>query len=379
MTNSDRPYRNVSLRIDLAAIRHNLHCARKLAPHSKVIATIKADAYGHGMINVLPALHDADAFAVATLEEGVAVRRSGESKPVIVLQGFRTESQLHDCIALDLWPVLHDQSQLDIIADRSLPRLSCWVKFDTGMARVGFLPRDAARVHQCLTNSSVNVIAVMSHLANASSVESLSNDRQLREFNAIRWPDKVDRSLANSAALVSRADMRFDWVRPGILLYGASPLINQDALAFGLQPAMRATAPVIAIRELTRGQRVGYEGRYQCQKNMKVAVIGAGYGDGYPRSVPDGASVMLGNKRCQIVGRISMDSMVVDISPLAVPPPIDYPVTLWGHSHLLVDEIAELAGTIPYESLCAIRGQRHWIDANTELNVRRIAENLSAE
>ena len=183
--------------------------------------------------------------------------------------------------------------------------------------------------------------------------------------------------MANSAALISRRDMQFDWVRPGIMLYGASPFENPDVATLGLQPAMRATAPVIAIRELGRGKRIGYGGRYQCTRNTKVAVIGAGYGDGYPRSVPDGTSVMLGNQRCPIVGQISMDSLVVDISSLTVSPPIDYPVTLWGHSQLRVDEIAALIGTIPYETLCGIRGQRHWIDAKSERNVRKIVDDLS--
>ncbi len=377
MTNSDRPNRNVNLRIDLASIRHNLTCARKLAPDSKIIATVKADAYGHGMINVLSALQDADAFAVATMEEGVALRRSGASKPIMVLQGFRTESNLYECVTLDLWPVIHARYQLEIITKQKLASLSCWVKFDTGMGRVGLRCENAQSIHRRLTASSVNVVGIMSHLANASHIEDLSNDRQLREFSAIRWPDAVDRSLANSAALISRRDMHFDWVRPGIMLYGASPLESSDAASLGLQPAMRATAPVIAIREFKRGQRIGYGGRYQCSQDTKAAIVGAGYGDGYPRSVPDGTAVMLGNQRCPIIGQVSMDSMVVDISSLTVPPPIDYPVTLWGHSQLPVDEIAALAGTISYEPLCAIRGQRHWIDASSNLNVRKIVKDLS--
>lgn len=377
MTNSDRPYRNVNLRIDLAAIRHNLQCVRRYAPTSKVFAVIKSDAYGHGMLNVLRALHDADAFAVATMAEGVALRHSGESKPILVLQGFRTTDQLYDCMKLNLWPVVHSRFQLDIMANHTLERLSCWVKFDTGMARTGFEVQKAATVHRRLQASSVEVVGILSHLACAGRAEELSNERQLREFNAIKWPQAVDRSLANSAALVSRKEMQLDWVRPGLMLYGASPLEGTDAAALGLQPAMRATAPVIAVRDVRRGQRIGYGGRFLCPHNMTVAVIGAGYGDGYPRSVPDGTAVMLGNKRCPLVGRISMDSMVVDISSLTVPPPIDYPVTLWGHSQLPVDEIAALADTIAYETLCCVRGQRQWIDASSELNVRKIDKQLS--
>ena len=350
---------------------------RALAPDSKVIAVVKADAYGHGMTRVLPALQDADAFAVATMEEGIALRRGGESKPVMVLQGFRTAGQMYDCIALNLWPVIHDRFQLEIISSKPLKNLSCWIKFDTGMSRTGMRVENASSVHRRLAAASVDVVGVMSHLANADNVKDIANDRQLRLFNSIKWPEKIYKSLANSAATASRGDLQFDWVRTGILLYGASPFEHVTAQALGLQPAMRVTAPVIAIRDVKRGQRIGYGSRFQCDRNIKVAVIGAGYGDGYPRSVPDGTSVMLGNQRCPIVGLISMDSMVVDISTLAVPPPIGYPVTLWGHGQLPVDEIARLSGTIPYELLCCIRGQRQWIDATSEINIRKIDKDLS--
>ena len=377
LTNSDRSYRNISIRIDLASIRHNLKCVKALAPSSKIIAVVKADAYGHGMLRVLAALQEADAFAVATMEEGIALRRSGESRPVMVLQGYRTANQMYDCIAMNLWPVIHDRYQLDIISSRKLRNLSCWIKFDTGMSRTGLRVENASSVHRRMMASSVEVVGIMSHLANADNVKDIGNDRQLRQFNSIKWPDEVDRSLANSAATASRGDLQFDWVRPGILLYGASPFEHISAQALGLQPAMRVTAPVIAVRDVKRGQRIGYGGRFLCSKNMKVAVIGAGYGDGYPRSVPDGTTVMLGNQRCPLVGKISMDSMVVDISALTVPPPIDYPVTLWGHGRLPVDEIAGQSGTIPYELLCSIRGQRQWIDATSEINVRNIDKDLS--
>ena len=387
MTSSDRPYRNVNIRIDLASIRHNLQCVRKLAPKSKVMAVVKSDAYGHGIAKVLPALDDADAFAVATVEEAMALRDTGETKPVVVFQGYRTQSHLSDCIAARLWPVIHNDYQLDMLDGKKSGDLSCWVKFDTGMGRVGFNTENAASVHRRLRESNVTVVGLMSHFASADTVDNISNDRQLREFQSIQWPDPVAGSMANSAATISRPDARLDWVRPGVMLYGASPFgstnsltrtLNQtDAGSLGLQPAMRVTTPVIAIRELKRGQRIGYGGRYQCDRPMKVAVVGAGYGDGYPRAVPDHSSVMFGNHRCPLVGRISMDSMVVDISSLAIAPPIDYPVTLWGHGQLRVDEIAQKADTIAYELLCGIRGQRQWIDAPAEVNVRKIDKDLS--
>jgi len=372
LTNSDSPNRNVNIRIDLASIRHNLKCAKALAGSGKIFAVVKADAYGHGMLRVLPALADADAFAVATIDEAMALRRSGETKPVLVLQGFQTAKQLTTCVQARLWPVLHDDFQIQMLSDQSVAGLSCWIKFDTGMGRFGLWPGDAMAISNSLKAAGVTVIGLMSHLACADNVGELSNDRQLREFQSIDWPEKVARSLANSAALLSRKDVQFDWVRPGIMLFGASPLADAAGQTLNLQPAMRVTAPVIAVRSLKRGQRVGYGGRYQCGQATTVAVVGAGYGDGYPRAVPDLTSVMLGNQRCPIVGRISMDTMVIDISGLTVPPPIGYPVTLWGHGQLRVDEIARQAATIPYELLCGIRGQRHWIEASTGVNVRKI-------
>jgi len=370
LTNSDLPNRNVNIRVDLASIRHNLKCAKVLAPSSKVIAVVKADAYGHGMLRVMPALADADAFAVATVDEATALRRTGETKPIMVLQGFRTADQLTSCIDAKLWPVIHDDLQIKLLAEQTVTALSCWVKFDTGMGRLGLLPADTAAIHNALEACGVTVVGIMSHLACADNIGDISNDRQLREFQAIDWPDPASLSLANSAALLSRKDVQFDWVRPGIMLFGSSPLASSEAEALGLQPAMRVTAPVIAVRHLKRGQRVGYGGRYQCARATTVAVVGAGYGDGYPRAVPDLTYVMFGNTPCPVIGRVSMDTMVIDISELTVPPPVDFPVTLWGHAQLRVDDIAKLIGTIPYELLCSIRGQRHWIDATGEGNVR---------
>ncbi len=364
------------------------------------MAVVKADAYGHGMLKVLPALRDADGYGVATVEEAKALRRAGETKPVMVFQGFRTPKQLEECIAGKLWPVIHDEYQLEMMAHENLANLSCWVKFDTGMGRVGLDVAKVTEAYQRLRATNVKVVGIMSHLACADRPQDLTNTRQLRELQSISWPDVALRSMANSAALLSRKDSRLDWVRPGLMLYGASPFsdahtpnnVSHSGSAateaesscavpygesIGLQPAMRVTAPVIAVRQLERGQRVGYGARYRCEKPTRVAVVGAGYGDGYPRSAPDLASAMLGNLRCPIIGRISMDSMVVDISDLTVPPPIDYPVTLWGHSQLRVEEIAQLAGTIPYELLCSVRGQRHWIDVSNKINVSRIDQDVS--
>jgi len=379
LTSSDRPNRNVNIRIDLASIRHNLKCVKHIAPNSKIMAVVKADAYGHGMLRVLPALAEADALAVATVEEGLAIRRTGEKKSVVVFQGYRNKSNLQDCIAANLWPVIHDRYQLELLNSKTHSGLSCWVKFDTGMHRVGLPVEKAGSIHRQLNASSVEVVGLMSHLACADNPKDITNERQIKSFRSIKWPEQIDRSMANSAALLSRKDVMFDWVRPGVMLYGANPFAYRQSQHLGLQPAMRVTAPVIAIRDVKRGERIGYGGRYQCERAMKVAVVGAGYGDGYPRAVRDNTAAMFGNKRCPIVGRVSMDSLIVDISSLTVPPPIDYQVTLWGHDELRVDEVADRADTIPYEPLCAIRGERQWIDATSSVNVRKLDQEMPAD
>lgn len=375
----DRENRNVTIRIDLAAIRHNVRRVRALAPGKKIFAVVKADAYGHGAERILPALQDADALAVAHVAEGMALRHAGEMKPVLVMQGFRNTAQLDDCLRAGLWPVVHHRDQLEMLKNNPKSKnLSCWVKFDTGMGRLGFTPDRANTVHRTLQAANVHVLGIMTHLASADRENDLSTDRQLRVFKSMRWPQPIDRSVCNSAALLSRHESHFDWVRPGIMLYGASPFACEQKTAekLGLQPAMRVTAPVTAIRNFKRGDRIGYGGLYECKAATKVAIIGAGYADGYPCVTPNVASVMLGNQRCPLRGRISMDTMAVDVSALSVPPPIDFPVTLWGHAQLGVDEIACTMGVIPYELLCTIRGKRSWLDASSRLNVRRINEDM---
>ncbi len=376
---SDRENRQVNISIDLAAIRHNLKRARESAPDKKIFSVIKADAYGHGATRILPALADTDAFAVANVAEGNALRHAKTQKPILVLQGFHSTEQLSDCLRAGLWPVIHHMEQLAMLPGKSRgPELSCWVKVDTGMGRLGFKSEQVQQVCNKLQAAGVKVKGLLTHFASADRQADISTDRQLKVFKTILLKN-VEHSAANSAALLDRPDSHFDWVRPGIMLYGANPMEYRSGesqeQSFCLQPAMRVTAPVIAVRELKRGDRVGYGGTYECSGPTRVAIVGAGYGDGYPRTVAAGTCVVLGNRRCPIIGRVSMDSMSVDISALSVNPPIDYPVTLWGHVSLLVDEVADRVGTIPYELLCSIRGKRSWHDPATEVNVRKISDN----
>ena len=393
---SDRDNRRVKIHIDLAAMRHNLNRACLAAPGKKTFCVVKSDAYGHGLQKVVPALRQSDGYAVANVQEGLAVRNQEGRKPVLVLQGFQSTAELRDCIRANLWPVIHHAEQLTMFARNDSATLGCWVKFDTGMGRLGFEPADAPGICRQLAEKSVRVIGIMTHLASADRLRDMSTDRQLKVFRSLQWPDIVDYSVANSAALLTRHDSHYDWIRPGIMLYGANPMdaiidgnmldsagpplepnSDPDGRDFALQPAMRVSAPVIAVRNFKRGDRIGYAGTYECTGPTKVAVVGAGYGDGYPRRVPPGTCVMLGDRRCPILGRVSMDSMSVDVTGLSVVPPLDYPVTLWGHSGLRVDEIARRIGTIPYELLCGIRGKRSWLDPSPGTNVTSISDDKS--
>lgn len=376
---SDRENRQVKISIDLAAVRHNLKRARELAAGTRIFSVVKADAYGHGVLRILPALQETDGFAVANVAEGLALRASEVDKPILVLQGFHSTEQLRDCRRAGLWPVIHHGEQLDMVSAGRPGGITftCWIKVDTGMGRLGFKPDEVSAVFQRLTEAGVAVFGLLTHYACADRTADMATDRQLRVFKRTPCPAQaVARSASNSAAVLNRRDSDFDWIRPGLMLYGADPMDYQSTLSreedFGLQPAMRVTAPIIAIRELKRGDRIGYGGTYECTDNTRVAIVGAGYGDGYPRTVKPGTSVMLGNRRVPIVGRVSMDSMSVDITALSVAPPLDYPVTLWGHENLRVDEVAAQVDTIPYELLCSIRGKRSWHDPATEINVRSL-------
>lgn len=376
---SDRENRQVNISIDLAAIRHNLKRVRDLAPGVKVFSVVKADAYGHGVLRILPALKDSDAFAVANVSEGLVLRGSGEDKPILVLQGFHSTEQLRDCAGAGLWPVVHHHEQLAMLRKvKHVGRLrECWVKVDSGMGRLGFKSDEVLNACRDIADCRVAVRGLLTHFSSADREADMATDRQLRVFKKVQAPG-AERSASNSAAVLKRRDSDFDWVRPGLMLYGADPMEYRSSLSceqdFGLQPAMRVTAPVIAVRELNRGDRIGYGGTYECREKTRVAIVGAGYGDGYPRTVKPGTCVMLGNRRVPIVGRISMDSMSVDITALSVAPPLDYPVTLWGHESLRVDEVADKVGTIPYELLCSIRGKRSWHDPASEVNVRSLKQ-----
>ena len=292
-----------------------------------------------------------------------------------------------DCTNNSLTAVIHNRDQLDMLNARQVYNLKCWVQFDTGCGWVGLRSAQAAQVYRKINGAGVEAECIMTSLTSAHRSNDISTDRQLRIFRSLRWDAPVHRSAANSAALLKRVDSHFDWVRPGLMLFGVSPFTADDVAAddsahsatdisgdgrFGLQPAMRVTAPVMSIRDFHTGERIGGSGAAQLTSPTRVAFVKAGYADGYPRLPLGQGSVMLGNRRCAILGPVTMELMAIDVTSLTVPPPIDFPVTLWGHAQLRADDIARLANVELHELLCRIRGARTWSDAPTGVNVRDI-------
>jgi len=340
--------RRAQLRIDLDALRHNLQQAKKAAPKSKVMAVIKADAYGHGMLKVAQALTDADGFAVATISEGLALREAGISKTVLILQGASNPQELQQAAEQQLTLSVHHGSQLEILQRYNSEPPPLWLKLDTGMHRLGFPSERAGGIINQLGD---RVSGMMMHFANADDPENPTNQQQLDAFRQATDTLGLPRSAANSAAVLKMPEAHFDWVRPGIMLYGASPLLNVSAEEFNLKPVMTLTAPLVAINAYKKGEAVGYGGDYTCPEDMLIAVIAIGYGDGYPRHAPSGTPVLINAVECPLAGRVSMDMLTVDCRNSS-DAKVGDDCVLWGKG-LPVDRVAEKAETISYELLCA--------------------------
>lgn len=346
--------RNTIARIDPQAVAHNLGLVRRWAPRSRVIAVVKADAYGHRLDLVLPALEQADMLAVATLDEARAIRRLGNRQAVLLLEGVLHGSDLAVVEALGLELTLHHQTQIEMLealGHAPTPRL--WLKVDSGMHRLGVAPDEAAALHaRLLALPGAEQVNLLTHFASSEAPDGRLLELQHQRFDAAVSGLRGDHCLANSGAILNRPDSQREWVRAGIVLYGISPLPEQTGLELGLRPAMTLEAELMAINRVPAGETIGYGARYKAERELRVGVVGIGYGDGYPRSVVDGAPVLVRGRRCALVGRVSMDMLTVDLS--ASPDArIGDRVVLWGQG-LPVEEIASSAATIPYELVCRI-------------------------
>ncbi|MCW8855293.1 MAG: alanine racemase [Gammaproteobacteria bacterium] len=339
------------------ALIHNFNRVKQLAPDSRIMAVIKADAYGHGMIQAAKALQQADGFAVACIKEAVALREAEIQQPVTVFQGFQTAEQLQQCIKYQLRPVIYQQQQIELLEQNVHGKLSVWFKVDTGMGRLGIQPDDVddcwRQLEQC---SCVDEVGLMSHFANADDPQHKLNRQQTDCFHRLADRLNIETSMCNSAGIIAFPDVQGNWVRPGIMLYGSSPLLNKSAEQLNLKPVMQLESEVIAINYLKKGDAVGYGGQWVCPEDMPVAVVAIGYGDGYPRHAPSGTPVSVNQQRTQLIGRVSMDMITIDLRNIDQIQIGDV-VQLWGED-ISVDEVAKLVGTIGYELLCHASGCR---------------------
>ncbi len=349
--------RPASATIDLDAFRHNLARVRALAPRSRIVAVVKANGYGHGAARLVPAMAAAEMLGVACLEEALALRDAGAQQPILLMEGTFEPAELATCAAEGLEIAVHHAEQVRMLEVARLPRpLVVWLKIDTGMHRLGVAPPEARALHARLSACrSVAGVRLMTHFASADLPDPQSTEAQLACFAALDLPG--ERSLANSAGVLAWPQAHADWVRPGIMLYGVSPLPGTSGAAHGLRPVMTLATRLIALRDIPAGEAVGYAGAWTAPRPTRVGTAAIGYGDGYPRHAPSGTPVLVDGHEVPLIGRVSMDMITVDLTdrPEAK---LGDPVILWGDG-LPAERIAAAAGTIAYELLCGVTGRVH--------------------
>jgi alanine racemase len=345
------------LHIDQAALQHNIKVIKELAPHQSILAMVKANGYGHGLWNVVSAVHDhVNALGVARLQDALMLRTRGVTQRIVVMNGFANAAELKACSEQQIEVVIHIPEQLTILQEcTTLPQpIRVWFKINTGMNRLGFSVNEAPAVYQFLQNHPgiQKPIVAMTHFACADDFDNDMTYDQVETFYDLTNDWEVERSLANSAGVMGWTESLADWIRPGIMMYGASPLPHSSGSNFDLKAVMTLSSTIIAIHDRAKGDKIGYGSVYECPAAMRVAIVAIGYGDGYPRSAPSGTPVWINNKICKLVGRVSMDLIAVDLSncPDAK---INDKVVLWG-PQLAVETVADYAGTIGYELLCGM-------------------------
>ncbi len=339
--------------IDLEAVKHNYRYLKNQVGGQRVIAVVKADAYGHGAIEIARSLPEADAFAVATVAEAVALRQAGIEQKILVMGGIIRTEELQTCIDFSLDPVLHHQTHLDCLQQNpKLNGLEVWAKINSGMGRLGFSMNRAREVTEILNNfDTLGRIRLMTHLARADDIENHFTTVQIERVQSLGLDD-YEWCIANSAGTLGWPESHRLWVRVGIALYGADPLSDRNSAKRKLKPAMTLKSVVLAVNDYHEGDMIGYGNTFTCPGDMTIAVVAAGYGDGYPRHKIDTARVSIHDSLCDVVGRVSMDMVTVDVSHLDRVE-IDDEVTLFGKTPD-VSELADCSQTIAYEILCNV-------------------------
>ncbi|MEZ0288731.1 MAG: alanine racemase, partial [Methylophilus sp.] len=334
------------------AFAHNLAQVRRYAPHSKVISVVKANAYGHGLLNAARGLKETDAFGVLNISEAVTLRDAGYQHPILLLEGIFSAEDMGLVDRYKLDTVISHRAQLQWLLE-SQPNIPLRVhlKLDSGMHRLGFQPADyQAALDQLATSANVSEIVLMTHFANSDLVDGVTQAMLKVEQAMTARPYK--RSLANSAAVIQQPQTHADWVRPGIMLYGATPIAGKSATSLGLSPVMTLRSGLIGVQEIEAGESVGYGSLFTADKPTRVGIVACGYADGYPRHAPTGTPVAVNNVFTRTLGRVSMDMMTVDITDIPQAS-IGSVVELWGNV-VPVDAVAQASGTIGYELLCAV-------------------------
>ncbi|MGZ8946084.1 MAG: alanine racemase [Methylococcaceae bacterium] len=347
--------------LNLEALQHNLNKVRHYAPDAKIMAVIKANGYGHGLVRIAQALQNVDGFAVARVEEGIRLRKAGIKNRIAVLAGFTCAEELDKLLHYQLDAVVHSFSQLEILESRAEQgACAIWLKLDTGMNRLGFKPKEFNAVYQRLNQCAIikKPIRLMTHLANADNKKDATTLKQISLFNdtlaaiAPGLEPSNECSIANSAGILAWKVALSDWVRPGVMLYGISPFPDSTGEQLGLKPIMSLHSRLISVKTIEKGDKVGYSGSWICEKPTILGVVAIGYADGYPRYAKAGTPVLVNGQRVPLIGRVSMDMITVDLETQPNAKPGD-PVTLWGDG-LAVEEIALCADTIPYTLVCGI-------------------------
>ncbi|CNL68599.1 alanine racemase [Yersinia proxima] len=336
--------------IDRRALRHNLQQVRRMAPQSRLIAVVKANAYGHGLLEIAHTLQDADCYGVARIGEALMLRSGGIVKPILLLEGFFAAEDLPVLVANRIETAVHSIEQLEALeaAELSAP-INVWMKLDTGMHRLGVRPEQAEAFYQRLSacNNVIQPVNIMSHFSRADEPQVDTTRQQLDCFDTFAADKPGKQSIAASGGILLWPEAHRDWVRPGIILYGVSPMDEPYASHFGLLPAMALKSSLIAVREHKAGEPVGYGGTWVSERDTRLGVVAIGYGDGYPRSAPSGTPMWLNGREVGIVGRVSMDMISVDLGPNAKDKVGDE-VLLWG-AELPVEKIAACTGISAYE------------------------------
>jgi alanine racemase len=343
----------------IAAMQANLEVARNAAHGARIWAVVKADAYGHGLANAVRALDAADGLSLIEFDRAAQLRELGWNKPIMMMQGMYQAADIASLVQYDLQPVIHHEAQCRMLETTPVRRpLAVHLKINTGMNRLGFMPSQAREMYQRLTAlPSVRSVSLMTHFANADVTETPPVvNAQVAAFQQAIAGLEAEISLSNSAATLLQPQVKSDWVRPGVMLYGGAPGAS-SAASLGLRPAMTLQSRVIATQALRAGDSVGYGSLFVADRPMRIGIVACGYADGYPRLAATGTPVLLDGVRTTILGRVSMDMLNIDLSPVPAAD-VGSEVTLWGEG-LPIDEVAAHAGTIGYELMCAVMPRVH--------------------